>query len=216
MPDLRRDGLLDGCEIQPAVPDETLQLIVQFLFLLQIGLPLSGFFQSLVGEKALFPGWAAWSPPVAQRVEKGLCIQTGVGFINGFRVDSCQMNCLLSTKHHAGKAMGICQCGTGGKKLQKLFVLVFSVGAAAVSLQNQLGIHQDPLNNIVGQIQYMLAVALAVFRRDKPVVKAVPEAVDLITQLLVIVVIPLDQTSFAFALLGRIYLFQNFPDPFIG
>ena len=46
MPDLRRDGLLDGCEIQPAVPDETLQLIVQFLFLLQIGLPLSGFFQS--------------------------------------------------------------------------------------------------------------------------------------------------------------------------
>ena len=76
MPDLRRDGLLDGCEIQPAVPDETLQLIVQFLFLLQIGLPLSGFFQSLVGEKALFPGWAAWSPPVAQRVEKGLiCLE---------------------------------------------------------------------------------------------------------------------------------------------
>lgn len=116
---------MDGREIQPSVPDETLQLIVQFLFLLQIGLPLSGLFQSLVGEKALFPGWAAWPPPVAQRVEKGLCIQTGVGFIDGFRVDSRQVNRLLSTKHHAGKAMGVRQCGTGGKSSRNFLYSFF-------------------------------------------------------------------------------------------
>ena len=90
----------------------------------------------------------------------------------------------LGAEHHAGQTVSLFQRRTSGKQLEKFFVFIFAVSATAVGLYDKLGIHQNALDDLIGQFGYMLTVAVPGAVRNKPVVKAVPEAADLLLQLL--------------------------------